>query len=372
LLEAELRVVIFGDREAPRETEEEAVLLSLPEPRAERLRVAEAVGVVLALGLALTVRSPEEVARADAVNVPGTVEALAWRLPMAEREPLRETSGDAETVESKEFVALKEALWELLPLRVGVPETVEEAEGSLESEALKVGLGLAVPEESGLRVATARAVTVSAGVGVVVRVRGALREGTLEALKEPLEVEDREATEAEPVREARGDLEAVSTGDCEEERVPEMEPVPEARTERDKVPVTLGEREREPRPEPELVRVGELLLLAERCPESVAVAQALLLSLTEAMEREGVRLLSEVPEALGERVGDLVLDAEPETEVERRKLLLMRAVALEHRETRGLPVALLLLLTEEEGVARGVEEAHRRGDLVGETLRALE
>ena len=39
--------------------------------------------------------------------------------------------------------------------------------------------------------------------------------------------------------------------------------------------------------------------------------------------------------------------------------LLMRAVALEHRETRELPVAWLLLLTEEEGVARGVEESHR-------------
>jgi hypothetical protein len=202
----------------------------------------------------------------------------------------------------------------------------------------------------------------------MVRVRGALREGGLEALEETLEVEDREATEAEPVREAKGDFEAVSTGDCEEERVPEMEAVPEARTERDKVPVTLGEREREPRPDPELVRVGEVLLLAERCPESVAVAQALLLTLTEAMECEGVRLFGGLPEALGERVGDLVLDAEPETEVERRKLLLMRAVALEHRETRELPVALLLLLTEEEGVARGVEEAHHVCSLIHKGL----
>jgi hypothetical protein len=90
-----------------------------------------------------------------------------------------------------------------------------------------------------------------------------------------------------------------------------------------------------------------------------ALAEANMAHVALEMECEGVRLFGGLPEALGVRVGDLVLDAEPETEVERRKLLLMRAVALEHRETRGLPVALLLLLTEEEGVAWGVEEAHR-------------
>ena len=218
--------------------------------------------------------------------------------------PEKDTRGEADAVEAREVVGLREELMLPLPERVSVVEEVVETEGRVERVTLRedseVEVGVMAAEEVG----TAGAVKVRTAVAVPERVARWVGEVRGESLMEGEEETDRDAREADDTGVGFEDCEAVSMGVGVAGIVAVRVPVAEARTERVRVSVERA------------LRHCVLVLLREGLP--LALAQPLTLGLPLPLpDVLGQMVLVLLRHSVGEVEGESCPVSEPTGELEK-------------------------------------------------------